>query len=89
MQELYDDLVAITTDHGTYTSTQHSLTQDNITVLNTLNSFMQSLFADGKDLYRTSNRAKLADYTYRQLLKRLRREQPAGAPAAKDSPFPA
>lgn len=89
LQELYDDLVATTTDHGAHASTQRSLAQDNIAVLNTLNGFMQSLFADGKDLYRTSNKAKLADYTYRQLLKRLRREQPAPAPAAGGGSVPA
>lgn len=89
IQALYDDLVQDTTDHGANTSTQKILTQDNIAVLNALNALMQHLLADGKALYRTSNKAKLADYTYRQLLKRVRLARtapPASPPRLKSIP---
>lgn len=72
LQTLYDDLVTTTTDRGAHTSAQKALTQDNVAVLNALNALMQHLLADGKDLYRTSNKAKLDDYTQKQLLKKVR-----------------
>lgn len=72
LQELHDDLVTDTTDQGANTSTRRGLSQENIIVLNALFTIMQHLLNDGKDIFRTSNKAKLADYTYQQLLKRVR-----------------
>ncbi|WP_046244194.1 hypothetical protein [Hymenobacter terrenus] len=83
LQELYDDLVTNTTTQGAGTSTQKSLTQENIKVLNALYAFMQLVLADGKALYRTSDKAKLADYTFKQLLKRVRRDRQGDTAAKK------
>ena len=82
IQDLYDDLVANSTQRGTNTSTQRQLTQDNVAVVNALEQLMQHLFDDGKSLYERSNPAKRKDYTYRQLLKQVR-QTPAAKPAAK------
>ena len=52
--------------------------------VNKLEELMQHLFDDGKSLYERSDKARLKDYTYRQLLKQVRRPQPADTkPAAK------
>ncbi|MET4107976.1 hypothetical protein [Hymenobacter sp. UYP22] len=50
-------------------STQKGNTKENLTVLNALYEPMTHLFSDGK--------AKAEDYTFRQLLKRVRRERKA------------
>ncbi len=81
LQELYDDLTQDTTDRGSSVSTQKGLTETNIKALNALWAVMKHALTDGKDLYRTSDKPKLDDYTYKQLLKKLRRER-AGKPAA-------
>ena len=80
LQELYDDLSQDTTDRGSSVSTQKGLTEANINTLNDLWALMKHLLNDGKDLYRTSDKPKLDDYTYKQLLKKLRLT-PAGKPA--------
>lgn len=82
LQELHADLVQQTTDRGANTSVRKALTQDNVAVLNALNALMQHLLADGKDLYRATNKAKLADYTFKQLLKKVRLARPATPPPA-------
>ena len=82
LQELYDDLSQDTTDRGSSVSTQKGLTEANINTLNTLWDLMKHLLADGKDLYRTSDKPRLDDYTYKQLLKKVRltpAAKPAGA----------
>ena len=79
IQKLYDELVKNTTGHGTSMSTQRQLTQDNTVAVRALSEPMQNLLADGKALYARTNKAKLADYTYKQLLKRVRQTQPAAA----------
>ena len=76
-QALHDALVTNTTDQGVSTSTRRQLTQDNVTTINALETVMQEFFDDGKALYERSNPAKLKDYTYKQLLKRVRLARPA------------
>jgi hypothetical protein len=82
IQALYDALVANSTAHGTSQSTQRQLTQDNTVAVRALSEPMQHLLADGKALYARSNKAKLADYTYKQLLKRVRQTQAAAEGSA-------
>ncbi len=77
IQDLYDDLVTNATSQGTNTSTRRLLTQDNVKVINALEMPMQEIFDDGKAIYERSNPAKLKDYTYKQLLKRVRLERAA------------
>ena len=77
IQDLYDNLVTNTTSQGTNTSTRRALTQDNVKVINDLEMPMQEIFDDGKAIYERSNPAKLKDYTYKQLLKRVRLERAA------------
>ena len=48
-------------------------------VINKLEKLMQHLFDDGKALYERSDKPRLKDCTYRQLLKQVRRSQPGGA----------
>ena len=84
IQDLHEALVASSTSHGTNASTQRQLTQANVETINTLEMLMQHLFDDGKSLYERSDKARLKDYTYKQLLKQVRRAQPGGAkPAAQ------
>ncbi len=83
IQDLYDALVANSTSHGTNASTQRQLTQTNVGTITTLERLMQHLFDDGKSLYERSDKTRLKDYTYKQLLKQVRRAQPAPAPKAK------
>jgi hypothetical protein len=75
IQALYDALVASSTSQGTNASTQRQLTQTNVGTVNELETLMQHLFDDGKSLYERSDKPKLKDYTYKQLLKLVRREQ--------------
>ncbi|AHJ96204.1 hypothetical protein [Hymenobacter swuensis] len=77
LQDLYDALVADTTSQGSQMSTQKGNTEENLTVLNALYEPMTHLFSDGKALYGRSDKAKAQDYTFRQLLKRVRRERKA------------
>ena len=81
LQDLYDDLTRDTTDRSSSVSTQKGLTEANIKTLNALWAVMKHTLADGKDLYRTSDKPRLDDYTYKQLLKKLRRGK-AGKPTA-------
>jgi hypothetical protein len=81
IQDLYDALVTSSTRQGTNASTQRQLTQANVETVNALETLMQHLFDDGKSLYERSDKTRLKDYTYKQLLKQVRREQ-AGKPAA-------
>jgi hypothetical protein len=80
LQALYDALVDNSTGQGTSLSTQRQLTQANVQTINELETLMQHLFDDGKSLYERSDKTRLKDYTYKQLLKLVRRE-----PAAKDA----
>jgi hypothetical protein len=75
IQDLYDALVAGSTAQGTNTSTQRQLTQANVMTINELETLMQHLFDDGKALYERSDKTRLKDYTYKQLLKQVRRER--------------
>ena len=56
-------------------TSQQTVTQANLTVLNHLFRLMRELMADGKSLYRGVDKAKAKNYTLTQLLKRVRREQ--------------
>jgi protein involved in polysaccharide export with SLBB domain len=67
--------VASSTSQGTNVSTQRQLTQANVGTINELEKLMQHLFDDGKSLYERSDKTRLKDYTYKQLLKLVRREQ--------------
>lgn len=60
--------MASSTSHGTNVSTQRQLTQVNVETVNKLEELMQHLFDDDKSLYERSDKARLKDYTYRQLL---------------------
>ena len=82
LQDLYDSLVQETTAQGSHMSQQKSHTDDNMTVLNALYAPMKHLFDDGKALYARSDKAKYEDYTFTQLLKRIRRERKAQEPAS-------
>ena len=75
IQDLYDALVTNSTAQGTNTSTQRQLTQANVETINELEALMQHLFDDGKSLYERSDKTRLKDYTYKQLLKLVRRER--------------
>lgn len=75
IQDLYDALVASTTSQGTNASTQRQLTQANVGTINELEKLMQHLLDDGKSLYERSDKTRLKDYIYKQLLKLVRREQ--------------
>jgi hypothetical protein len=77
LQDLYDALVADATSQGSQMSTQKGNTEANTTVLNDLYEPMTHLFSDGKALYGRSDKAKAEDYTFSQLLKRVRRERKA------------
>ena len=79
IQALADALVASSTNQGTNASTQRQLTQANVGAVNELEALMQHLFDDGKSLYERSDKTRLKDYTYKQLLKLVRRERPGGA----------
>ncbi|MBD2715908.1 hypothetical protein KBK19_12775 [Microvirga sp. STR05] len=78
LQDLYEALVADTTSQGSQMSSQKINTEENMTVLNALYAEMAHLFNDGKALYARSDKAKAEDYTFQQLLKRVRRERKAG-----------
>ncbi|WP_019946129.1 hypothetical protein [Hymenobacter aerophilus] len=82
LRDLYDSLVQETTAQGSQMSQQKAHTADNMTVLNALYAPMTHLFQDGKALYSRTDKPKYQDYTFAQLLKRVRRErseqQPAG-----------
>lgn len=77
LQDLYEALVKDTTSQGSQMSTQKGNTEENMTVLNALYAEMMHLFNDGKALYARSDKAKAEDYTFKQLLKRVRRERKA------------
>lgn len=83
IQDLYDALVANSTSQGTNASTQRQLTQTNVGTINELEALMQHLFDDGKSIYERRDKIRLKDYTYRQLLKLVRRAQQATPPPAK------
>lgn len=75
LQDLYNALVQNRTAQGSQLSNQKDLTQDSTATLNALYELMADLFADGKALYARENKAKLDDYTIKQLLKRVRLER--------------
>jgi len=83
IQDLYDQLVTDSTAQGTSFSNQRVLTADNAATLNALYDQMVALLADGKALYKSSDKARLKDYTLDQLLKRVRRDPAAPEEAAK------
>ncbi|WP_426490383.1 hypothetical protein [Hymenobacter sp. 102] len=66
-----------TTAQGSQMSAQKGNTEENLTVLNALHEPTTHLFSDGKALYGRSDKAKAEDYTFRQLLKHVRRERKA------------
>lgn len=78
IQDLYDALVTSSTGQGTSVSTQRQLTQANVKTINELEKLMQHLFNDGKSLYERRDKTRLKDYTYKQLLKLVRRERQTG-----------
>lgn len=82
LQALYDALVDSGTSQGANTSTQRQLTQANVQTINALETLMQHLFDDGKSLYERSDKTRLKDYTYKQLLKLVRRERAGQAETA-------
>ncbi len=77
--------MADATAQGSSFSNQRVLTAENAATLNALYDQMVALLADGKALYKSSDKARLKDYTLDQLLKRVRREQADPAEAAKKS----
>jgi hypothetical protein len=81
LQGLHDALVASSTGHGSNTSTQRCLTQANVETVNALEKLMQHLFDDGKALYERSDPDRQKDYTYRQVLKQVRRTAPGDVQA--------
>ncbi|RYU79291.1 DNA repair protein RecN [Hymenobacter persicinus] len=82
LQTLDEALVAETTGRGTQLSNQKGHTQDNTATLNALYKPITHLLTDGKALYARSDKAKKADYTLSQVLKRVRQER-EGKPAEK------
>ena len=83
LQELYDDLVADSTAQGGALSTQRLLTADNVQLFRALYQPMKQLMDDGKSLYKTSDKARLKDYTLRNLRQQVRKEQGKGDDEAK------
>ena len=75
LHDLYDSLVQETTAQGSQMSQQKANTADNMVVLNALYAPMTHLLQDGKALYSRSDKPKYEDYTFAQLLKRVRRER--------------
>jgi hypothetical protein len=78
-QALYEALVAETTGRGTQVSSQKGNTQGNTATLNALYEPITHLLKDGKALYGRSDKAKKADYTLSEVLKRVRQERDAKA----------
>ena len=58
--------------------TQRQLTRANVATINELETLMNHSFDDGKALYQRSDKVRLQDYTYKQLLKQVHRAVPAG-----------
>jgi len=83
IQELYDDLVKDSTAQGRSLSDQRLLTADNAKLFRTLYAPMKELMDDGKSLYKTSDSAKLKDYTLRKVLQQVHKEQAGDTAAAK------
>jgi hypothetical protein len=81
LQELYDQLVADTTAQGSSLSDQRLLTADNVKLFRALYKLMKQLMDDGKSLYKTSDKARLKDYTLRNLRQQVRKEQGEGGEA--------
>ena len=82
LQALYDDLVKDSTAQGSSLSEQRLLTADNVQLFRALYAPMKELLADGKSLYKTSDKTKLKDYTLRKVLQQVRKTQAATPPAA-------
>ena len=83
LQELYDDLVKDSTAQGSSLSDQRLLTADNVKLFRALYAPMKELMDDGKSIYKTSDSAKLKDYTLRKVLQQVHKEQAGTPPAAK------
>ncbi|UOQ97318.1 hypothetical protein MUN81_19020 [Hymenobacter sp. 5317J-9] len=86
LQELYDDLVADSTAQGSSLSDQRLLTADNVQVFRALYKPMKQLMDDGKSLYKTSDKAKLKDYTLRNVRQQVRKEKGGDAPTGSPQP---
>lgn len=78
LQELYDNLVADSTAQGSSLSDQRLLTADNAKLFRALYQPMKQLMDDGKSLYKTTDKARLKDYTLRKVLQQVRKEQGEG-----------
>ncbi|MFD2718142.1 hypothetical protein ACFST9_05415 [Hymenobacter monticola] len=83
LQELYDQLVADSTAQGSSLSDQRLLTADNVKLFRALYKLMKQLMDDGKSLYKTSDKARLKDYTLRNLRQQVRKEQGEGGGTTK------
>jgi hypothetical protein len=79
LQELYDDLVANSTAQGSSLSDQRLLTTDNVKLFRALYQPMKQLLADGKSLYKTSDKTRLKDYTLRNIRQQVRKAQTASS----------
>ena len=86
LQALHDGIAADRTAQGSGFSTQYLLTDDTIATLNALYADMAHLLADGKSLYQRADKTRAKDYTLAQVLKRVRRDQPAPPPAEGPQP---
>jgi hypothetical protein len=81
LQDLHDNLVDDNTAQGSSLSDQRLLTAANVKLFRALYKPMKQLMDDGKSLYKTSDKARLKDYTLRNLRQQVRKEQGEGGEA--------
>jgi hypothetical protein len=65
------------------TSNRRSIVQNNVSLLNELYEQISEILSVGKILYKATNPAKLADYTFIELLKKVRQGVKSAVAAAK------
>ncbi len=80
LQDVYTSMAANKQKQIEIKSNRASIVQVNIKTLNDLYVRMSEIFSIGKVLYAKSDSAKYADYTFTELLKKVRR-----APAQNES----
>ena len=78
--------MADSTNQGSSLSNQHLLTADNMQLFCALYLPMKLLMEYGKSLYKTTDKARLKDYTLRNVRQQVRKEQGGDAPAGGPQP---
>lgn len=81
LQELLSSLAGNRQKQFEIRSKRTALIQDNMNMLNELYLRMTEIYSIGKVLYRTTDPAKYAEYTFSKLLKKVRNAAKSAAPA--------